>query len=263
MTLEQATARRTLAARLAALCCGLALLGVLDALVASLRTPVNLVHTLPGANVAIDGPAPEVAQAPQDLAAKDDTRRPDAFQVAITDIHRGYFLGGHRWRGNLTVSAATPPGKYTLVVYAAQNPAKGGMAFRVVVHPDEGSLRRSSLSLFLRFLDVSPWKVAFLCLPFILAAFGTVFLMSQTIERLLAARGLAEVYRVVRKEGVLEVAFGLGTSHGVSPGSRLRLLNQAREPVGVVEVRESSATDSLGVTFGDHEVEPGFLVSLN
>lgn len=261
MELKKIIFWRTWAARLAALFCGVAVLGLLDGLVAQLRTPANLIQTLPGASVPLDGPAPEVVQVPGDLTSKDDTRRPEAFQLKVTDIHRGYFLGTHRWRGTLTVSPDLPPGHYALAVFAARNPSQGGMVFRVVVHPDEGSLRRSSPSLLQSLLDLSPWKFTLAWVPLILAAFALVFLLSQRLEGLLAQQGMAEIYRVVRKEGFLEVAFGLGTDHGVAPGQRLKVLGPDQSLVGEVEVRESSATDSWGVISAHQEVATGFLVS--
>lgn len=261
MELQKVIFWRTWAARLAALFCGVAVLGLLDGLVAQLRTPANLLHTLPGTTVPLDGPAPAAAQVPADLTAKDDTRRPEALKVQVTDLHRGYFLGAHRWRGTLTVSPDLPPGRYALAVFAAQNPGQGGAVFGVVVHPDQESLRRSSLSLLQSHLDLSPWKLSLGCVPLILAAFALVFFMSQRLEGLLAGQGLAEIYRVVRKEGFLEVAFGLGTDHGVGPGQRLKLLGPDRRQVGEVEVRESSPRDSWGVIGADQEVTPGFLVS--
>jgi hypothetical protein len=254
---------RTLISRLAALVAAVALLGVLDGLVAGWRTPVNLVNLLPGESTAIDGPAPEAAQKPQDLAWKDDTRQPGAFQVDIDDIHRGYFLGTPRWRGRLKVSPDLPPGKYALAVYFREDAAKGGMVFRVVVHPDAASLNRSDYSQVRRGLGISPFWVAGACGPLLLMAFGAVFFLSSRLEKEMAALGLGEIFRVVRREGVMEVAFGLGRDHGVTPGSRLSVLNDARQPVGQVRVEEASATDAVGITSADQDIRPGFWVTLH
>ena len=236
MEIKTLQSLRTLISRLAALVAVAALLGVLDGLVAGWRTPVNLVNLLPGESAPIDGPAPEAAQKPQDLAWKDDTRQPGAFQVTIEEIHRGYFLGTHRWRGRLRVSSDLPPGKYTLAIYFRDDPTKGGMVFRVVVHPDAAGLTRSDYSLLRSRLGISPFGVAAACVPLLLLAFGAVFYLSSSLEKEMEAQGLGEIFRVVRREGVMEVAFGLGREHGVSPGARLTVLNTARQPVGQVRV---------------------------
>ncbi len=81
------------------------------------------------------------------------------------------------------------------------------------------------------------------------------------MEGLLAQQGQAEVYQVKKMEGGYLVGFGLGTAHGVQPGARLPLFNEEGQTLGTVEVKESSATDSLALIISDQEIRPGFTVS--
>lgn len=78
----------------------------------------------------------------------------------------------------------------------------------------------------------------------------------------MAKGGEAEVYWV--RTGIMgyEIAFGLGTKHGVRIGDRFILYNEEGRPVGAVEVQQASETDSLGIVCIDCAVRPGYIVKL-
>ncbi|MDP3028748.1 MAG: hypothetical protein Q8O04_04520, partial [Deltaproteobacteria bacterium] len=117
--------------------------------------------------------------------------------------------------------------------------------------------------LIRRYLGIPPWWVAVFFLPLTALMFGMVFYLSQKKEHLMAQGGKAEVYRVKKGEAGYEIAFGLGTRHGIQPGDRLILLNESGQPVGTAEVREASETDSVAITGLDCVVKPGYIVSLH
>jgi hypothetical protein len=187
-------------------------------------------------------------------------------QVTFDAIHKGYFLGGDMWRGRLLVGTQISPGEYSLSVIPKRtvSPRKAP-AFRIIVFPDALSLQKSSTSLVRRWFGISAFAVAAGCLPGILLAFGAVFLLSGKEDALLAAAGMAEIYRVTRTEDGFEVRFSLGSNHGVGPGSRLYILGTDNSPLGTVEIQESTLTDSRGIvsTAGTgQEIKVGLMVSL-
>ena len=102
--------------------------------------------------------------------------------------------------------------------------------------------------------------MAALCLPGILLAFGAVFYLSLKLDRLLAQKGKAEIYRVIRRDGSFEVHFGLGTEHGVEPGLELRVYNLRGKSVGLARVEKAAPRDAIAVVTTDQEIRPGFMV---
>ena len=164
--------------------------------------PVNVLHVLPGDEVAIDGTIPENIKSTNTLTYTSDS--PD-LAVNFIVIHPGYFLGGNMWRGRLTVGSNLAPGKYTVTVKPKADPAaKPGYQFRVVVYPDAASQRQAFQSAIKRQTGFSPYLVAAACVPLILISLAAVYLMSQRIDSLQAQEGRAEVYRVTWKEGQYE-----------------------------------------------------------
>ena len=236
-----------------------ALLGVVDGLVASLRTPTNLVETMPGQIVPVDGPLAQDVRSAQELTAIADS---PLLKVTVDEVHRGYFLGGARWRGSLTVSPAAKPGKYAFTVEAkARGASHPELAFRVDLYPDAASIRQVSRSLITQTLGISPYLVAAVAAPWIFVSFGIVFWLSRRCESLLHQLGQAEIYQVRRGEGEYLVAFELGTKDGIRPGDRLQILDDEGQTIGSVEITEATATDAKGSAQADRPLMPGYLVS--
>ena len=222
MDLGQVNRWRDLASKIAMAFCVIALLGLVDGLLVAFREPADLVKVLPGASVEINGELTDEADRVEDLTFTSDS---DQLKVTFEAIHKGYFLGGDMWRGRLIVGPNISPGEYNLSVLPkrAASPRKAP-AFRILVFPDALSLQKSSTSVIRRWFGFSAFNVAAGCLPGILLAFGAVYLLSGRREALLAASGQAEVYRVTRGDDGYEIRFGLGTAHGMSPGSQGRHL---------------------------------------
>ena len=258
MDLSQVSYWRSLAGKAGAVICLLALAALLDGLIAGFREPANLVRALPGATLEINGGLAGEAKGVQDLAYGSDSAE---LQVSFDAVHKGYFLGGDMWRGKLLVGPRIPPGKYRLVVgpRPALN-AKGVPSFRILVYPDELSLRKSYKSYVRRHLGWSPFALAAFCLPGLLLAFGVVYFLSGKREAILARAGQAEVYRVLRREDGCEIRFGLGTEQGLGPGILVQIRNEQGQTVGTARVEESSPTDSVALVSGGREVKEGYLV---
>jgi hypothetical protein len=259
MDLDQVTRRRDLASKIGAAFCVIALLALVDGLLVHFREPANLIKVLPGASIQINGELTDEAHRVQDLTFVTNS---DQLTVNFEAIHKGYFLGGDMWRGRLIVGPGIAPGEYSLSVLPMRtlSPRKAP-SFRILVFPEALSLQKSSTSLIRQWFGISAFVVAAGCLPGIVMAFGVVFLLSGKRDALLAATGRAEVYRVLRREGGFEIRFGLGTTHGLGPGSSVSIINDLGRTVGTAQVEEANLTDSVAVITGDQEVKEGYLVS--
>lgn len=262
MSLSQTRRLRTLLGRFGALCCFLALAAVLDGIVTKFREPFNVFAVLPGETVEINGPTAQEVQGPQDLEWVSSS--PD-LRLAVDKVHSGYFLGGRMWQGRLLVGENIAPGKYAVAMRPkglAASQAQEALIFRITVYPDAASRQREALSLVRRHLGLSPFLAALFMVPGMLLAFGGTFLLSWRIEKLMAAQGQGEIYRVTRGEGILEIGFGLGTAQGVHPGDRLPVFDAQGRRTALVEVKEATATDAVGVVAADQPVRPGDVVCL-
>lgn len=259
MNLDQASDYRNLLGKVGALLCIIAFLSILDGLIARFREPPHVLKVLPGTSVEINGPVAEEAAGVQDLTYESTSEH---LTVKFEEMHKGYFLGGDMWRGQLTVSPQIRPGEYRLIVSPKGSKAvQPPPAFRVMVYADPLSLQRSEKSLIQRHLGFSPWGAAAAGVPVILLTFGLVYYLSGKRESLLAQGGRAEVYRVVRREGDSVICFALGTAHGVMPGTRVTIFNDEGQPVGTARVEEASVTGAIAVAAAGQEIKTGYIVS--
>ena len=258
MNLEQTSRWRDLSGWAAAGFCLLALLALLDGLIGQFREPANLIKLLPGMTAEIDGPLQEEVQGIQELTYLSDSKD---LKLTFALVHKGYFLGGLLWQGQITAGPHLPPGEYHLTVAPRRSTSKEAtLGFRIMVFPDRLSLQHSSKSIIRRYSGFSPWAAAAGCLPGILLAFGAVFYISLKLDRLLAQKGKAEIYRVIRRDGGFEVHFGLGAEHGVEPGLELRVYNLRGKSMGLARVEKAAPGDAIAVVTTDQEIRPGFMV---
>jgi hypothetical protein len=249
---------RTLAGKAGALFAFLAFLSVVDALVAQFREPAHLVRLLPGETVDLNGALREEVGGLGDLTFTSDTPH---LALDFVALHRGYFLGGDMWRGRLRAAPGISPGEYRLRVMA-KNPVSPAppLTFTVRVYADELSRQQAAKSLWRRWIGIPPWLAAAALAPVILLSFAAVFLLSQKMEALLAQRGRAEIYRVVKKDGEYLIAFGLGRAHGVKVGATITLLDPGGWPAGQATVVEVVDRDAVATT--PQEIQPGYLAVL-
>jgi hypothetical protein len=257
MDLIQVSQRRNLAGKAGAVFCCLAFLALVDGLVGQFREPANMLRVLPGMTVEINGGLTAEVKGVQDLEFASSSEQ---LQVSFDAVHKGYFLGGEMWRGQLTVSPRIQPGEYSLTVRPRKSTA-AAPNFRILVFSDAASLQLSRKSLIQRYFGLSPYAVAGYCMLAILLAFGVVYYFSGERETLLAQAGKAEIYRVLRREDGYEIHFGLGTTQGLRPGSQVNIINDQGLTVGTARVEESTSTDSVAVVPADQEVKEGYLAA--
>ena len=258
MNLEQTFRWRDLCGWVAAGFCLLAFLALLDGLVGQWREPANLIKLLPGMTTEIDGPLQEEVPGVQELTYFSDS---NDLKLSFATVHKGYFLGGNLWQGQVTASPRILPREYHLTVAPRRSTSKeASLGFRIEVFPDRLSLQQSSKSIIRRYSGFSPWAEAAVCLPGILLAFGAVFYLTVKLDRFLAQKGQAEIYRVIKRDGSFEVHFGLGTEHGVEPGLEFQVYNPRGKSVGLARVEKATPKDAIAGVITDQEIRPGFMV---
>jgi hypothetical protein len=258
MTLEQALQRRSLIGKAGACVCVLFVFAILDAVVAQVREPVNVFQVLPGAALQINGSLAEKLSGIEELTYTSST---DAIHITFETLYSGFWLGGYMWRALLTVDAHCAPGTHTVTVGLRNNPQHKPLAsFQIHVHPDANHLRQTYKSIIQRTFNISPWWLVGALLPLIGLAFGAVFRLSQKISGLMAKRGEAEIYLVREVELGQEIAFGLGTQHGIQVGTPVTILNESGQPVGAAIVSKVAETDALAKVGLECDVKPGYLV---
>jgi hypothetical protein len=261
MNLEQISVFRKFARRTGAIFFILIFVAVIDGCVAKFREPINVFNILPGQSVKVDGPLDLKIQDTRELTY---TGTSDNVRLSFDAIQAGFWLGGNMWIGTVTTDKLIPPGEYDVTVYTrGETDIKKKVVFRIKVFKDYASYRQSFKSVIRRYLDFSPWQLLLFCLPLSALTVGIVFYLSKRFEELLAREGKAEIYRIVKGETACEISFGLGTKHGVQPGTRLSLLNESGHPAGSAVVQKVSETDSSAFVELDSALRTGDIVSIN
>src|SRR5512140_2002440 len=131
MNLEQTSRWRDLAGWAAAAFCLLAFLALLDGLIGQWREPANLIKLLPGMTAEIDGPLQEEVAGIQELTSFSDSKD---LKLTFATVHKGYFLGGLLWQGQITAGPHMPPGEYHLTVVPSWSTSpQASLGFRIMV----------------------------------------------------------------------------------------------------------------------------------
>ncbi len=259
MNLEAWSRWRSITGRAGALLCILCVISGLDGLAAQFRTSPNEFMALPGESIHVNGPcSPDI----QDVSQLTYESTSDGIRLQFEGMHSGFWLGGSMWRGLLELSGDLRPGDYGVVVRPRDIPGEKPFALFIIrVFANADALRQASRSLIQRTFGISPWLVLAVSIGLTVLALALVYGISQKREHLMADLGRAEIYRVAKTEGFYEVAFGLGTMHGIRTGDSLPILNYRGELVGHVTVTQSYDQDASGTVDLDTVVKPGFVVT--
>lgn len=261
MNLEQISVLRKYARRTGAIFFILIFVSIIDGCIAKFRAPINVFNILPGQSVKVDGPLDSKIQDTRELTY---TSASDNVRLSFDAIQPGFWLGGTMWIGTVTTDKLIRPGEYDVAVFlSGETDIKKKFVFRIKVFKDYASYRQSFKSVIRRHLDFSPWWILIFCIPLTALTVGIVFFLSKRFEELLAREGKAEIYRIIRGETACEISFGLGTKHGVQPGSSLFILNESGHPTATIVVQKVSETDSSAIVGLDYTVKQGDIVSLD
>lgn len=238
--------------------CALLILTVFDGLIAQFRHPVDVLDLLPGQSDQISGPLRDKEKGIQDLTYSSGS---DLITLSFGPLQSGFWFGQKMWTGAINVDSRIEPGEYKLSVRLQGDPSpKPLSAYRLKVYKDSQDYRANSLSFIRRSMDISPWILFAVILPFTAAMFGAVFHFSQKEDDLLAAEGRAEIYRIAKGEWGVEIAFGMGARHGVATGDSFALLDEEGRDIGVVVASKVSEKDAVAQVGVGCNVKPGYMV---
>ena len=171
-------ARSRLFGRLSACIFLLAALAVVDALQTLVRHEFNTLDIVAGETMLVSGMLPADAKSHDDLEVSIEGAPGVSFTPVET--YKGFWMGGHMWRAELSAEPGTPPGKVVItitdiipppkdapatyddrdrsILYGGQqNPA---LVFGLSVWPSEKERRAADSSLFRRYTGFPAFGVA-------------------------------------------------------------------------------------------------------
>ncbi len=222
---------------------------LLDSCVARFREPLFTVNLLPGESAWVDGMLdPEVKEIAQLEAESDDA----SVRLRLERLQRGFWLGGTMWVGEVTVDPAASPGARELRVRRREKPPEEPPvgAWRVVVHADADSWRRSRLSFLHRHFGIAPGLAALGCVPFLVWVLLLGFLRGRRRERLLAARGFAEIFLSRSVPGGTEVFFELFGQAGIAPGGTVAILDREGRTIAAARIEKTDGRNAVAFASG-------------
>jgi hypothetical protein len=253
---------RKIVGKLGALICILFFVSLLDSCIARVREPLFTVHLLPGLSEPVEGQLDYTVKSVAQLRV--ETSSPSV-QLTPEKFQSGFWFGGNMWIGVITAADDAKAGTYDMRVFDANVPdSKPVAAYRAIVYQDYAALRDSYYSVIHRTFDVRPWMVALCSLPALGLMFGTMYLLSWRVERLLAAKGLAEVFQVQKVDEGIELWFGLGKKHGVDVGMQVTVSTDSGSHICTATVLRTD--DENGIALADARAErlpKGAVVSLS
>lgn len=230
-----------------------------DGCINKLLHPPNLLLLLPGQSVKVNAPLEKKVTSVNELSYVSNSSE---ITLEFKEIYSGFWLGGTEWRGVLSVSPNAKPGQYLVTIKIKDFESKRPFIFVVRVYENLESLKRSSMSFIKRTIGVSPWLVFIASILLIAISVFGILRCSNRIEKIMSDQGQAEIFLVRRGVHVSLVWFSLGKKHHLKPGDVLNLYTGERQPVGVVVVHQVGEENSVGITKNEHQVKPGYIVSL-
>lgn len=247
--------------KIAAVFCLLLSLAVVDAVVAGFRKSATVFDALPGTSLELNGFTAEKVGSTREIVY---TGSSDLIRLSIDSIQKGYWLGNKMWQGRIIISPYIKAGEYNLAVgVEGMKMQKPSDMFLIRIYKDYESYRQSYKSLIKRYLDLSPWFFVASFLPFIVLAFGYIFILSGKIENLMAKQGKAIIYKVKKEKETCEIFFGLGMDHGVKINTYVTVFNDNGQPVGTAVVNSANSVDSIAHAESGCMVRPGYMVTIH
>lgn len=235
----------------------IALLALLDGLIAQMRRGANELELLPGQVLTISGPAVLKNPLASDVMAR-FTPAGAPFIFDLEGFFAGYWFGNGMWRGTLTAMPDAEAGNYGLVITFKGASARTAQQYELRIYGSSAAMREASFSFLKRWLDINPFILAAWC--------GSVGIISGVITYFCGIRygkhilelGLAETYSY----GDSSIFCLVAREFAPAPGSAVRILDGKGYTLGVAHV-ERWKKGKLWLSFsGEFVLPPGALISL-
>lgn len=186
--------------RLSAFLLAVALVGLIDGLLAQMRTGSDFLELLPGDAMVLSGPLPLKNPVTSDVQAQFlPGNAPLHFR--LDEFFAGYWLGNGMWRGTLTAEPLAEQGSHALRVWFRGTAPSTAQTFNVRVWEDETARRAGSASFIRRFTGWNPFVPAAACGIIAVLCGCRVYVLGRRYAHLAAALGCGEVFRLRMEEG--------------------------------------------------------------
>lgn len=187
--------RQRLLGRLSAIFLAVALLALVDGLVAQMRSGSNELELLPGQAESISGPSPLKHPLDSDLGAT-FTPQGAPLRFEAEGFFSGYWFGSGMWRGKVIADNDLKPGTWTLRIAFKGASAQTVQTYSIRVFANRKAWRQANLSLLQRWLDLPPFLLAAAsCGLGVILGFATYF-FGRNYGSALSKLGLAQTYAV-------------------------------------------------------------------
>lgn len=186
--------------RLSAFLLAVALVALIDGLLAHMRTGSDFLELLPGDALVLSGPLPLKNPVTGDVQAQFlPGNAPLHFR--LDEFFAGYWFGNGMWRGTVTAEPLAEQGSYALRVWFRGKAPSSAQTFKVRVWEDASARRAGSASFIHRFTGWNPFALAASCGIIALLCGCCVYLLGRHYARLVAALGCGEVFRLRVEDG--------------------------------------------------------------
>lgn len=228
---RQARRRQRLVGKISAFLLAVALLGLMDGLLAEMRTGSNQVDLLPGEAISLSGPSALKNPLDSDVLIRFKPENA-LLHFNLEGFFTGYWFGNGMWRGGVQAEPQAEPGSYELRVSFKGAAGQAEQPFVLVVWADEAARRAGSPSYIRRIAD---WN------PFILAAWSGVlgivcgvgtYLLGRRYLRLLTELGCSEIFRVSRNSPPCRIWCLASGPKAPRPGDLRMVLDADGRPLG-------------------------------
>lgn len=211
-------------------------LSLLDIVVSGYREPKRTYRALPGTEQPVNGKLERPIDSPDELTYQCET---SAVRIVFSEAK------GTLWRGRLTVDEGARERDYRFVVLPKMEvPMPDTPVYTIRVFEDKARYQASSTSIAAKYLGVAPWWISVVTFPLALLSFGAAHIFSTKEEARLARKGIAEIYRVARRDKEWEITFGLGGKHGIGLGDEVILYDEHGRPIGNATVTKTGSKES-------------------
>lgn len=238
-----------------------ALVGLVDGLLAEMRAGTNRLELLPGEAMTISGPTALRNPVTSDIVAH--FTPPEApLRFTLEGFFTGYWFGNGMWRGEVRAEPDAAPGSYTLRVAFKGATGQAAQTYTLVIREDAAAQRGGSLSFLRRWFDVNPFLLAVFCGICGVALGAVTYAFGRRHARLLAGLGCSEIYRTGQSGHAYKI-WCLATGNLVPrPGTVRMVLDASGASIGEARV-EHWRKGTLELTLLDEQPLPeGSLVCL-
>lgn len=177
----------------AALCLGIALVTLIDGLIAQMRAGNNELQFLPGEQIVLSGPAALKNPLASDLIARFKPENAP-FTFNLEGFFTGYWFGNGMWRGEIAAFPQAEPGQYLLNISFRGAPAQSVQTYTLLVFADFAAMQAASRSLIYRYTGLNPFLLAALFGGFGILLGSITYFYGRLFFLCLKHLGLSPVY---------------------------------------------------------------------